>query len=699
MSEPSPSDSSLASRSPNGGAFDRKGFRFLGLGLQDVIRVFFGGNASLAIVVLVLICVFLAMEAVRFFPDHHEGLKSYRLSGQEFVDYIKDEVDAHTNFYSAANIAYFAEVNRTSEEEDNILRAYRAVLANVENLTAKTSRRHEREEEALEELSEKKAELAEELEELRNPDAPAENADRIAALEQEIAALEARAAERRPIFESLEKKLTEEVAVAIDREEAWNLGVGTDQPPSDSRPRIREAVLHAATPGVDDEHEYIEQLKETSREKKAVEAERLADWKETLKEIQAAVKPVRDLAYELRDPASENKKQIVSYSTAGARKEAWEKGAAATEDPAEKQRMLEEAAKVVIEEPDYEAINQVFYDAVPRHAEVAAPFEIEMSRLAKALPDSSGVESKSARENLERAEVFYERLEKRILASRERVKVWHHDKPLSAVQSVSAFLLGKNWITNSSWHDFYGLLPIFTGSLLIAVIALVVAVPFSVSAAVYVNQLASHREQNLVKPAIEFIEAIPSVVLGFFGILVFGETLRAISQVEWLEWVPGFPMAERLTILNAGLLLAFMAMPTIFTLTEDALNNVPQAFTENSLAMGATKLQTVFRVIIPTAVSGIIAAVLLGFGRIVGETMVVLLVAGNKIKIPDFTEGLGVIAQPAHTMTGIIAQELGEVDHGSLHWRALFMVGMVLFTISLLVNFAAQRVLKRFERI
>jgi phosphate transport system permease protein len=230
-------------------------------------------------------------------------------------------------------------------------------------------------------------------------------------------------------------------------------------------------------------------------------------------------------------------------------------------------------------------------------------------------------------------------------------------------------------------------------------IALAVAVPFSIAAAVYVNQLASFREQSLVKPAIEFIGAIPSVVLGFFGILVFGEALRNFSQLEWLQWFPGFPMAERLTILNAGLLLAFMAVPTIFTLTEDALNNVPQAFTENSLAMGATKLQTIFRVVVPTSISGIIAAVLLGFGRIIGETMVVLLVAGNKIKIPDFTEGLGVVTQPAHTMTGIIAQELGEVDSGSLHWRALFMVGMVLFVISLLVNFTAQKVLKKFQRI
>jgi phosphate transport system permease protein len=156
-------------------------------------------------------------------------------------------------------------------------------------------------------------------------------------------------------------------------------------------------------------------------------------------------------------------------------------------------------------------------------------------------------------------------------------------------------------------------------------------------------------------------------------------------------------MQERLNILNAGLLLGLMAVPTIFTLCEDALNNVPRAFTEASLAMGASKLQTIMRVIVPTAVSGILAAVLLGFGRVIGETMVVLLVAGNKIAIPDFSEGLGVLTQPAHTMTGIIAQETGEVDKGSLHWRALFMVGLILFMISLTINFLAQKIIHRYK--
>ncbi|MEM6916229.1 MAG: phosphate ABC transporter permease subunit PstC, partial [Verrucomicrobiota bacterium] len=460
--------------------------------------------------------------------------------------------------------------------------------------------------------------------------------------------------------------------------------------------KLREAVLFQAAPDVKEESPYITELKTVSRAKKAEAAEVYADYKATLKGMQDAIRPLKTLQSELRSTASDNKSVLVSFSTAPARKAAWLKGAEATDDPAERERMLGEAEKVIIETPDYDSMADPFYEVIPEHAALIAPIDAEMSRLYAELPDE--VETESAKENLKRAEVYFKRFTQTVADNREKIKTWRHDEPVSVVGSVSAFLFGRDWITNSSWHNFYGLLPIFTGSFFISLIALCVAVPFAVSAAVYVNQLAPYKEQNFVKPAIEFIEAIPSVVLGFFGILVFGETLRVVSQVEWLQWVPGFPMAERLTILNAGLLLAFMAIPTIFTLTEDALNNVPQALTENSLAMGASKLQTVFRVVIPTAVSGIIAAILLGFGRIIGETMVVLLVAGNKIKIPDFSEGIGVIAQPTHTMTGIIAQELAEVDAGSLHWRALFMVGMVLFVISLLVNFSAQKVLKKFQK-
>lgn len=266
-------------------------------------------------------------------------------------------------------------------------------------------------------------------------------------------------------------------------------------------------------------------------------------------------------------------------------------------------------------------------------------------------------------------------------------------------ESIWAFLLGRDWVTQSFWMDWYGLLPIFTGSALVCLLALILAVPLGIGAAIYVNQFASIQEQYLIKPSLEFIAAIPSVVLGFFGIAVLGESLRAISQWDFLAWVPGFPIMERLNVLTAGCLLAFMAVPTIFSLAEDALQNVPRAYKEGSLALGATKMQTVCRIIVPTALSGIVAAVLLGMGRVIGETMVVLLCAGNRIELPELSSGLSVLTQPVHTMTGLIAQEMPEVVRGSLQYRALFMIGVVLFLIALGINFLAQRLLRKFQKI
>ena len=274
---------------------------------------------------------------------------------------------------------------------------------------------------------------------------------------------------------------------------------------------------------------------------------------------------------------------------------------------------------------------------------------------------------------------------------------WDHRQPVPASQAFSAFIFGRKWLTASFWQDWYGIIPLFVGSLMVALVALLLAVPLGVGAAIYVNQFASTREQKIIKPCIEFISAFPSVVLGFFGIAVLGQALRLLSQQEWLSWIPGFPYSERLNILTAGCLLALIAVPTIFTLAEDALNNVPSALKEASFALGATRLQTTLKIIVPASLSGIISAVLLGLGRVIGETMVVLLCAGNRIAIPDFSRGLAVITEPVHTMTGIIAQEMGEVVRGSIHYRALFVVGLVLFVLSLLINYAAQGIVRRYR--
>jgi phosphate transport system permease protein len=279
----------------------------------------------------------------------------------------------------------------------------------------------------------------------------------------------------------------------------------------------------------------------------------------------------------------------------------------------------------------------------------------------------------------------------------ENLRAWDPHTPVPAYRAITSFLFGTQWITASFWQDWYGIIPLFVGSLLVSLVALLVAVPLGVCAAIYVSEVASPVEKSVIKPYIEFISAIPSVVLGFFGIAVLGETIRAISRASFMKWVPFFPISERLNVFTAGCLLALMAVPTIFTLSEDALRNVPRGFKEASYALGANRLQTIVRVLVPAALSGIVSAVLLGLGRVIGETMVVLLCAGNRIAIPDFTQGLGAFFQPVHTMTGIIAQEMGEVVRGSIHYRALFMVGLVLFAITLAINYGAQKLVMRYR--
>jgi phosphate transport system permease protein len=282
-------------------------------------------------------------------------------------------------------------------------------------------------------------------------------------------------------------------------------------------------------------------------------------------------------------------------------------------------------------------------------------------------------------------------------ATSEKLRTWSPDEPIPWYRSISSFLFGREWVTASFWQDWYGIIPLLVGSVLVSIVALFFAVPLGVAAAIYVSEIASVHEKRLIKPYIEFISAIPSVVLGFFGIAVVGQAVRAASQSPWLSWISFFPISERLNIFTAGCLLALMAVPTIFTLAEDALRNVPRGFKEASYALGANRLQTIARVLVPASLSGIVSAVLLGLGRVIGETMVVLLCAGNRIAIPDFTQGLGAIFQPVHTMTGIIAQEMGEVVRGSTHYRALFMVGLFLFTITLGINYLAQKFVARYR--
>ncbi|MSU19125.1 MAG: phosphate ABC transporter permease subunit PstC [Lacunisphaera sp.] len=356
---------------------------------------------------------------------------------------------------------------------------------------------------------------------------------------------------------------------------------------------------------------------------------------------------------------------------------------------------LKQAAEAMqIEVIDFKAEVAPLLALRPAIVAANAALVTELQQLSAQLPSFSDA---AAQVRLAKFPGYLTQYLAELASTAEQIAAWDQAKPVGVFESLNAFAFGREWITASFWQDWYGIIPLLTGSLLIAFMALLIAIPLGLAAAMYVNQLAGPIEQRIIKPYIEFISAIPSVVLGFFGIAMLGETLRRLSQMPALQWVPGFPMAERLNATTAACLLALMAIPTIFSLAEDAINNVPRAFKEASLALGATRLQTMIRITVPAALSGIMAAILLGFGRVVGETMVVLLCAGNRIEIPNVGAGLGVIFQPVHTMTGIIAQEMGEVVRASIHYRALFMVGVVLFLFSLLVNWLAQKIVRRYR--
>ncbi len=352
------------------------------------------------------------------------------------------------------------------------------------------------------------------------------------------------------------------------------------------------------------------------------------------------------------------------------------------------------AEEMQIEVIDFKAEVAPLLALRPAIVAANAALVTELQQLSAQLPSFSDA---AAQARLAKFPGYLAQYLAELASTAEQMAAWDQAKPVGVFESLNAFAFGREWITASFWQDWYGIIPLLTGSLLIAFMALLIAIPLGLAAAMYVNQLAEPIEQQIIKPYIEFISAIPSVVLGFFGIAMLGETLRRLSQMPALQWVPGFPMAERLNAATAACLLALMAIPTIFSLAEDAINNVPRAFKEASLALGATRLQTMIRITVPAALSGIMAAILLGFGRVVGETMVVLLCAGNRIEIPNVGAGLGVIFQPVHTMTGIIAQEMGEVVRASIHYRALFMVGVVLFLVSLLVNWLAQKIVRRYR--
>lgn len=243
-----------------------------------------------------------------------------------------------------------------------------------------------------------------------------------------------------------------------------------------------------------------------------------------------------------------------------------------------------------------------------------------------------------------------------------------------------ADLFSGLWNPVSFEREQFGMIPLITGSVLVTLLATVIAVPFGVIGAVYIAEVARPAEREIWKPVIELLAGIPSVVLGFFGLVVVAPIVKNT-----------FGLSSGLNALTGALMLALMAIPTIITISEDAIRNVPKSFKEASMSLGASRLQTIWKVTVPASLSGIVAAVMLGVGRVVGETMVVMMVTGNAALI-TFSP-----FESVRTMTATVAAEMGEVPFGSDHYHALFVVGVVLLLMTFGLNMIAQKVLKKYR--
>ena len=243
--------------------------------------------------------------------------------------------------------------------------------------------------------------------------------------------------------------------------------------------------------------------------------------------------------------------------------------------------------------------------------------------------------------------------------------------------SIPDFLLGKKWYPISE-PPLFGILPLILGSLFVTLGAALISVPIGIASAVYIAEVAPLHVKEILKSGIELLAAIPSVVLGFIGM---------VTLVPFVK--NAFNLPTGLSALSGSIMLAFMAMPTIVSIAEDALNAVPRKYREAALALGATRWQAIWRVTLRAASSGIVAAVMLGIGRVIGETMAVMMITGNAARIPES------IFQPVRTLTATVAAEMGETVQNSDHYFALFAIGIVLFVITFVINLIADFALHR----
>ncbi|WP_418790109.1 phosphate ABC transporter permease subunit PstC [Phosphitispora sp. TUW77] len=255
--------------------------------------------------------------------------------------------------------------------------------------------------------------------------------------------------------------------------------------------------------------------------------------------------------------------------------------------------------------------------------------------------------------------------------------------PIIQKVGLSNFLLGKDWYPT---RDIFGILPMIVGTFAVTIGALILGVPLGIGTAIFLAEFAPPRVSKIIRPAVELLAGIPSVVYGLFGMVIVNSIIMHVERTYLAEILR--PEYQRgFSVLSASIILAIMILPTVINISEDAIRSVPNDYKEASLALGATEWQTVYKVLIPAASSGIIAAVVLGMGRALGETMAVIMVAGNTVAIPYS------IFAPVRTLTGNIAIEMGYAA-GS-HISALFATGIVLFVIIMILNTIAALFSKR----
>lgn len=256
--------------------------------------------------------------------------------------------------------------------------------------------------------------------------------------------------------------------------------------------------------------------------------------------------------------------------------------------------------------------------------------------------------------------------------------VFNEGLPFMINYGITDFIFGTTW---NPTEQVYGIFPMIVGSVIVTILAIVVGAPLGIAVAVYLVEIAPRRVAKVVKPAIQLLEGIPSVVIGLFGMVVIIDVIRRIARGPLGEYLPaGYQTGY--SVLAGVLILTIMILPTVISITADSIRSVPQEYKEASLAMGATKWQTIYRVVVPAAKSGILAAVILGVGRAIGETMAIIMVVGNSVQIP--IPGWETVFAPVRTLTGNIALEMGYA--GPEHRQALFATGIILFLFIIIIN-------------